>query len=134
METLFLESTKATPKIEFDPDKNLLSLQGQSYPENAFKFYEPVFAWVDTYLATCRSEIFAEVRLSYANTSSSKCIMMLLEKFDEAFKRGVNIQLNWYCDLENESEIECAEEFQEELSFPFKIISELAKNSERNDC
>ena len=122
MENLLVEPTKATPLIDFKADEKLLILKGQSYPENAFKFYDPIFAWVDTFLASSRTEIRVDVRLSYANTSSSKCIMMLLEKFEEAFKRDVSIQLNWYCEMENESEVECAEEFQEDITFPFKII------------
>lgn len=128
MEKLFFESTKATPLINFDADKGRLVLKGQSYPENAFKFYDPVFKWVDTYLASVPSQIRIDVRLSYVNTSSSKCIIMLLENFEEAFKRGISIELNWYCDMENESEVECAEEFKEDISFPFKIIPEIVED------
>lgn len=128
MENLFFESTKATPLIDFNPDNGVLILKGQSYPENAFKFYDPVFTWIDSYLALCPDQIRVDVRLSYVNTSSSKCIMMLLENFEEAFKRGISIELNWYCDMENESEIECAEEFKEDISFPFNIIPEIIKN------
>ncbi|KGK85050.1 hypothetical protein DP73_18690 [Desulfosporosinus sp. HMP52] len=127
MEKLLIESTKATPLIDFDSDKSTLVLKGQSYPENAFKFYDPVFNWIDSYLATNPQEIHVEVRLSYVNTSSSKCIMMLLESFEKAFQRGVSIQLNWYCDMENESEVECAEEFKEDMTFPFEIIPEAEK-------
>ncbi len=129
MESLFFEATKATPLIDFNVNKKTLVLKGQSYPENAFKFYDPVFLRIENYLSTSPAEIRVDIRLSYVNTSSSKCIMMLLEKLEEAFKRGVNVQLNWYCDMENESEVECAEEFQEDISFPFKIIPELEKGS-----
>ncbi|EHQ92040.1 DUF1987 domain-containing protein [Desulfosporosinus youngiae] len=128
MEKLFFESTKATPLIDFDADKRFLILKGQSYPENAFKFYDPVLNWMEGYLATGPSEIRFEVRLSYVNTSSSKCMMMLLENLEEAFKRGVSIQLSWYCDMENESEVECAEEFKEDISFPFEIIPEIVRD------
>jgi len=128
MDNLFLEATKATPLINFDADKRIIFIKGQSYPENAFKFYDPVFNWIDTYLAANPSEIRIDVRLSYVNTSSSKCIMMLLENFEKAFERGVNIQLKWYCDMENESEVECAEEFKEDVTFPFEIIPELEKD------
>ncbi|AET70748.1 protein of unknown function (DUF1987) [Desulfosporosinus orientis DSM 765] len=125
MEKLLFEPTKATPMIDFDPDKGILIIKGQSYPENAFKFYDPVFTWIDTLLATNPSELKVEVRLSYVNTSSSKCIMMLLENFEKSFQQGVHIQLNWYCDMENESEVECAEEFKEDITFPFNIIPEV---------
>jgi hypothetical protein len=125
MSPLIIEGTKSTPSINLDSETNVLMIKGQSYPENAFKFYESIFTWVDTYLASNHSEVHIEIGLSYINTSSSKCIMMLLEKFEEAYQRGLNLKLNWYCDLENESEVECAEEFQEDITFPFVILEEV---------
>lgn len=122
MQKLFIEQTKGSPRIDFDPESNTLVMQGQSYPENAFKFYEPVFKWVDDYLAGCKAATLIEVNLSYVNTSSSKCIMMLLEKFEEAYQNGMPLTLNWHYDVENESELECAEEFKEDVTFPFNII------------
>lgn len=124
MEKLFIEQTKGTPRIDFDPEKGILKIKGQSYPENAFKFYEPIFKWVDEYLETEVGEITIDIEfnLPYINTSSSKCIMMLLERFENAFDSGKKIALNWYYDKENESELECAEEFKEDTSLPFNII------------
>ena len=122
LQKLYIEKTKGTPEVVFDPEQNTLILRGQSYPENAFKFYLPVFEWVDQYLAQFNSPILMEVKLSYINTSSSKCIMMLLEKLEDAFQKGADLKLNWYYDVENESELECAEEFQEDVNFPFNII------------
>ncbi|AGL00320.1 DUF1987 domain-containing protein [Desulfoscipio gibsoniae] len=123
MEKLHIDQTKGTPKIDFDPDTNKLLLWGQSYPENAFKFYEPIFNWVNGYLYACKQPVLIEVNLSYVNTSSTKCILMLLEKFENAYQGGAQITLNWYYDAENESELECAEEFKEDVTFPFYIIS-----------
>jgi hypothetical protein len=125
MKKLYIERAKSSPEVVFDSVTNILSLTGQSYPENAFKFYEPLFKWVDEYLA--RVEQVVEVKINlilpYVNTSSSKCIMMLLEKFENAFHAGKKITLNWYYHIDNESELECAEEFKEDLSFPFNILS-----------
>ncbi len=125
MQKLIIESSKSTPEINFDPENNILSIKGQSYPENAFKFYESIFNWVDEYIQKLETEASVKIdfTLPYINTSSSKCIMMLLEKFDEAFLSGKNIILYWYYDVENESELECAEEFTEDLNLPFNIIT-----------
>jgi hypothetical protein len=124
MEKLLIEQTKGTPKIDFDPEANILRIKGQSYPENAFKFYEPVFKWIDEYLISSVGEISIEIEfnLPYINTSSSKCIMMFLEKFENAFNCGKKVKLNWYYDEDNESALECAEEFKEDTSLPFNII------------
>lgn len=121
MNRLLIEPTKATPAIDFDPVTGVLKLQGQSYPENAFKFYEPLFTWLDEFLSLGRP-VEIEIKLSYLNTSSSKCMLMLLDRFEESHQRGQQVTLNWTCDADNESEWECAEEFKEDVNFPFNIL------------
>ncbi len=124
MEELHVEASKSTPEIVFDPLTNNLTMRGQSYPENAFAFYNPILEWVDAYLNQLESEVkvVIDFSLAYVNTSSSKCIMMLLERFDQAHAANKNITLHWHYDPDNESELECAEEFKEETSFPFHIL------------
>lgn len=53
MYDLFIEQTKSTPKVLFDHQNAKLSIQGQSYPENAFQFYEPIIAWLDDIWNNC---------------------------------------------------------------------------------
>lgn len=123
MEVLHIEATKSTPEIQFDPGKNKLRIKGQSYPENAFRFYEPVFVWMDAYLRQLEQEVVVELyfHMPYINTSSSKCMMMFLEKLDEAHQVGKKIMIRWYYDKQNETALECAEEFKEDLTLPFEI-------------
>jgi hypothetical protein len=100
-----------------------MRIEGQSYPENAFKFYEPVFAWLDNHLRRVEQEVVLEIyfHMPYINTSSSKCIMMLLEKLEEAYKDGQKIVIRWYYDSDNDMALDCAEEFKEDLTLPFEI-------------
>ena len=124
MERFFIEQTKATPQIDFDADKYRLNIKGQSYPENAFKFYEPVFKWIDQFLEAAEDEkaITLEIGMPYVNTSSSKCILMILEKLEKFSEAGKRVMINWYYDEENDSELECAEEFKDFVSTDFNII------------
>ncbi|UJF34667.1 DUF1987 domain-containing protein [Paenibacillus hexagrammi] len=124
MQAIHIEGSRSTPEIHFDPVLNTLSVKGQSFPENAFKFYEPILAWLDMYLEQLQQEVTVkfELMLPYINTSSTKCFMTLLEKLDEAHAAGKNVQLFWYYDMENESEFECAQEFKEDLNLPFHLI------------
>lgn len=123
MSSLYIEKTKSTPKIQFDLQSYRMRIEGQSYPENAFKFYEPVFAWLDNHLRQVEQEVVLEIyfHMPYINTSSSKCIMMLLEKLEEAYKDGQKIVIRWYYDSDNDMALDCAEEFKEDLTLPFEI-------------
>lgn len=127
MNRLQIAATKSSPAIDFDPSAHRLSMIGQSYPENAFKFYEPIFEWVDSYLQqlSLNDQALLELQMPYINTSSTKCLLMLLEKLDDAWTEGKKVAVRWLCDPENESEFECAEELKEDLGLPFQIISKV---------
>jgi len=124
MKILRVEATKSTPEVRFDPDAGVLSITGQSYPENAFKFYEPLLAWLDEYLeqVTTDTTVSIELHLPYINTSSTKCFMMMLDKLNDAFLAGKRVKVLWFYNEDNETELECAEEFKEDLSLPFDIV------------
>lgn len=124
MDNLLIEQTKSTPQVAFDPSSAKLKISGQSYPENAFKFYEPIFQWLDEYLAQLEKNTVLAIyfHMPYINTSSSKCMMMLFEKLEDAYMAGKSVAVRWYYDLENEVALECAEEFKEDLNLPFEII------------
>ena len=124
MENLYIKATKSSPEVNFDVEKNKLALTGQSYPENAFEFYEKVFDWIEEYLEEkIEDEIKLEICLHYLNTSSSKCLMNILDMFQEAFEEGKKVSLVWYYDELNEHIVEVAEEFCEDLEFENKILS-----------
>lgn len=124
MKALYIEKTNSTPKIDFNPETKTLRIEGQSYPENAFKFYTPILNWIDDFLANEDGEVFIEIdfHLPYINSSSTKCIMMLLDKFEDYFNENKKISVKWYCDEENEISLECAEEFKEDVTLPFSIV------------
>ncbi|WP_127579385.1 DUF1987 domain-containing protein [Paenibacillus koleovorans] len=124
MKELQVAATKSTPHVHFDPGTGLLLIKGQCYPENAYQFFEPLLSWLDEFLdqAEQHVQMSIQLHLPYMNTSSTKCFMILLEKLDESYRTGRGIQLLWYYDADNESELECAEQFREDLSLPFELI------------
>jgi hypothetical protein len=115
VERLVIAATKSTPTVDFDAKQKQLAIRGESYPENAFQFYEPILQWLDSFLQQSPVEgpIEMSLQLPYINTSSSKCVMMILEKLEKAKEQGSRAIVNWYYDPENENELECAEEFKE---------------------
>ena len=125
METLIIEQTKSTPQVDFNAENRLLMLKGESYPENSFKFYEPILSWLDDFFTEIADdgEIKLEMSLPYINTSSSKCVLMMLEKLEEAKDNGRNVVVNWYYEEDNESEMECAEDFKEFVELEFNLIA-----------
>lgn len=122
METLRIEGTKSSPDIVFDHTTGLLNMSGESYPENSFEFYQPVLSWITRFLAVHSGPVTFNIHISYLNTGSTKCMMDILDLFEDAFLTGGQVVLNWYYDEENDRALETAEEFKEEVSLPFNII------------
>lgn len=122
MEPLHIEETRSTPEIHFDPVTGILSIGGDSYPENSFEFYRPVLTWIEEFLKMTSGTTTLDIEISYLNTGSTKCMMDLLDLLEEAFANGRDITINWRCDQENDRALEAAEEFKEEVTLPFSII------------
>jgi len=124
MDSLDIQATKSSPFVVFDPVAGVLRIEGQSYPENPVRFYEPVLAALEEwFVEKAGCALTVNINLSYMNTSSSKCLMNLLDRLDEASRGGALVTVNWYYDVDNEMAHESAEEFREGLQVPFNVIA-----------
>jgi hypothetical protein len=118
--TTITQST-STPAVSFDPVERKMLITGESYPENSFAFYGPIAGWVKEYLGIV-DELNLEINVSYMNSSSTKCMLDLLDLFEDAYLRGLNVSITWRYDRENPRSFDLAEEFKEEVTLPFSII------------
>ena len=121
MDSLKIGGTRSTPDILFDSDSGVLSMSGESYPENSFEFFKPVLSWISRFMTAHKGEVTLNTHLSYLNTGSTKCMMDILDLLEEFHTRGGRVTVNWFCDEENERAVETAEEFKEEVTLPFHI-------------
>lgn len=121
MEKLKIERGASTPEIDFDPDSGLLRMSGESYPENSFEFYAPIIKWVRTFLCDGDLPITLRVELEYLNTSSTKCVIDLLDELEAAHRSGRRVLVEWFYDSENERARDTIEEFREDFEMPFSI-------------
>ena len=122
LEPLAVPGTLSSPQVEADAQTGILSLSGESYPENSFEFFRPILEWVADFLERDGRALTVELRLTYLNTSSIKCMMDLMDELDDAHGQGRAVVLNWYYDQENDRALDLAEEFREDLTLPFNII------------
>lgn len=118
---LNIPATTSTPAIAWDEATDTLSISGESYPENSLAFFAPVFAWLSAELPA-----FARFRLrvsvSYMNSSSTKCMLDIIDLVEEAAERGCDAAIVWLYDRDNERARDLAEEFREDVEVPFEIL------------
>src|ERR1044071_8431731 len=104
MQNLIIEKTKTTPQVNFNAATGSLEIAGESYPENAMQIYQPILDWLKNFTSTTKNKIVFNFKLSYFNTSSSKCIFNIMELLEEAVKAGSKVEINW-CYAEDDEDM-----------------------------
>jgi hypothetical protein len=124
MEDLTLEPTRSTPSVHLDASSLVLTVQGESYPENSAKFFGPVLAWLDAALeANDGRALEVNLELVYFNSSTSKILFNLFDTLDKAAEAGRPVTINWRYAEDNEMAGECGEEYQNEIhSAVFNLV------------
>ena len=119
---LSIEATKSSPKILFSEADLSLEISGESYPENSFEFFGPLFLWCAQTLPHLPSLVL-KVNIRYMNSSSTKCMLDLLDLLSEASQKGCQASVRWYWEQGNDRAFDLAEEFKEDLDLPFEIVA-----------
>lgn len=121
---LIVAETRSSPQIHLRWETAEMSIEGQSYPENAARFYQPVFDWLTSRLATLDKTMVLSLKLGYLNTGSTKMVLMLLDMLQEAHETGHKVRVEWHYDEENEDALGVGEELSEDLDLPFDLIED----------
>jgi hypothetical protein len=117
---LNIPRTAATPEIKWDAPNGVLSISGESYPENSFDFFAPVLQWLSMSLATLQA-LRVEVSVSYMNSSSIKCMLDIFDALGDAHAAGKKVEVVWNYETDNPRALDLAEEFRSEVTFPFRV-------------
>ncbi|MCU1759904.1 DUF1987 domain-containing protein [Pseudomonas sp. 14P_8.1_Bac3] len=119
MDNFYIHATATSPEVDFRFDQNLLSIKGESYPENAAAFYAPILQQLRSFLESRNdATITTNIALAYFNSSSTKMLFSFFDALDQSAQAGNRIEVNWYHDEEDETIFE----FGEELKADFEAI------------
>lgn len=126
MDRLFIEPTRTTPLINFDPDEGLLEMKGRSSPENSIQFYQKIMENLEKFAISGGSEFTANIAFEYFNTSSSKCLFDVFKRICKIENSGREITVNWYFEEGDEDMMEAGEDYSDllDLNFNFFEIEE----------
>jgi hypothetical protein len=123
MENLYFEPTHNTPLINCDGTSNIITIAGESRPENVRAFYSNVFTWIDTYekslfylTSFSKNEkiINLNFKLDYFNSSSLKVFMEIIPRLHNISKSidQVKLNINWYYDEDDDDMLDSGKEFE----------------------
>ncbi|WP_436518034.1 DUF1987 domain-containing protein [Ekhidna sp. To15] len=124
MKALFItESTKTTPHASVNYRSGKIELSGRSSPENTMEFYDPFIKAIVLMSRLKRPKIEANFKMVYFNTSSARCIYLVVKVLKKLQDCGKQISINWYADEDDEDMIETGMDFQDIIGIKFNFRS-----------
>ncbi len=124
MDNLAIPATDITPTIDFNADTHVLKLSGESYPENAMRFFEPVVAWLKEFLnAGNDRSITVSFHLTMFNSSTAKILMDIIYELNEGAPSEELVTVIWIYDEVND----LIEEFGMDLQEDFPALTVVLK-------
>lgn len=121
MESLFIEATDTTPKIDFNIDSGEFSIEGKAINNDAEEFFRPVLDWLDSYSTVPHETTNVTVKLDYFNISSSKRILFVFYKLNELIDAGFNVNVKWYYHEDEDDMYEVGQDFAFMVKVPFEF-------------
>lgn len=120
MEDLLLNSTKNSPSVEGSIQNSKLNITGNSFPENAQKFYKEIAGWVDV-LSQTSGEIEINCDINYMASSSLISFLDLLKKCEANFGHE-NCVLNWNFENDDDDAEKTGEDFSKIVQMTINLL------------
>ena len=116
MNDFHLTATPCTPEVLLSPLRGLLSLRGESYPENVLTFYAPILEQLRAVLEERKLPMLrVEMHITYYNSASAKAIHRIFQMLNNAAEKGCDIQLFWHYDDEDDMARDLGKDLQEDF-------------------
>jgi len=117
------EKTDLTPYVLIDEERGYMMMEGESYHENVFEFFNEINEWLKGFLNTDFAGFTFDCELKYFNSSTVRILLNMLMEMDRS--AGCDkIIVNWITTKNNKIIIECGEDFQEGLeNITFNLVT-----------
>lgn len=124
MENIHITSSPTTPyfpEVDFNSQTGVCELRGESYMEETYKFYLPLLNWLKDYTTHIENKVELNVKLIYLNTTSTKCILDMLEILKTFENKGGKVKVNWFYDKNDPDMVDEVEDFEAESGIKIEL-------------
>lgn len=124
MKDLFIQADTEndTPLVDFKLNGDL-KLNGKSFPEDPYRFYDPIFQWIKEFRTQCPSSVLLTVKLDYFNTSTGKLVLYLFRIIENIHISGESkTKIIWQYNKNDEDMFESGKDFKSLIDTPFESI------------
>lgn len=123
MDVLSIKGTSQYPEINLNAKTGKLEFSGNSLPEDAKGFYDPISNWIINYLEAPCEETIVTFRMIYYNTPSSKVIFQILKRLELIHGKKSNVKVFWYYPDDDIDMRYAGSDYSESIKIPFEFIS-----------
>ena len=130
MEKLIIEPTVNSPRIVLDPEEKKFEFSGESRPENVRNFYLPVLEWLEKFTSNQSgmkepertSALNCLFNFEYFNSTSAKYILDIFKSLNALHSLGVNLDIKWLYEEDDEDMLEVGEEMSRMSKLKFEYV------------
>jgi hypothetical protein len=120
MTDLLINSTKNSPEVMGSVSDSRLNITGNSFPENAQKFYLAIAGWVSE-LSQKSNSIVINCDINYMASSSLISFLDLLKKCESNFGPE-NCELNWNFESDDDDAEKTGEDFSKIVKMTINLL------------
>jgi len=122
MDVLSIKGTSQYPEIQLDGKTGQLTFSGNSLPEDAKGFFEPIIDWITNYIENPCEETTLTFRMIYYNTPSSKIIFQILKRFEVIHNKLSRVKVIWHYPDDDIDMKYAGSDFSENIKIPFEFV------------
>jgi hypothetical protein len=116
-----VEGSQSTPKITLDEKNGQFAFCGDSFPEDAHNFYQPIIDWISDYATNPRLFTLFEFKFRLLSTSSQKELINIF-KVIEIIAKSSAVAVRWQFLKDNEDSFNFGLEFSKLFNIDFNLV------------
>ncbi|MFP4556694.1 MAG: DUF1987 domain-containing protein [Bacteroidales bacterium] len=117
---LFIKGTSKTPEVDFK--RGNIQLSGRSIPEDAVAFYEPLLKWIEEYIKNPEKQTKVIFKIEYINSGSNRFVYNILKLFENCYKQGNKVTIEWYYEEDDDTIKILGEDFRTLMEVPINLV------------
>jgi hypothetical protein len=118
---LEIKGTRDTPEIILDQKRNQFEITGNSLPEDATKFFFPIFDWIEKYIQSPNKTTHLICNLEYFNSASAKMLYQIFIELEKIKETDNNVKITWHYESGDNLIEEKGIEYKSILEIPFEL-------------
>lgn len=115
LQTVNITQTDTTPEIRLYPEKGKIFITGACLPLSPTTLLDPILEWLNLFGHLGKSSLTVYFKLDYFNTYTTKFLVKFIQHCNALTKKGKEIKIYWYYEIDDEEMKEFGEYLQSQL-------------------